>query len=460
FVKKVFQTLHPGREFEDNWHIDAIVHHLGRVANGEIRRAMIHVPPRALKSIIVSVAWPAYLLGHDPTLQIMVVSHSFELAIDLQNKFRKIIEADWYQSAFPTMVGATDKDNERLFRTTSGGMRLATSVDGSITGQGVDIAILDDPLDASEADNENACARANSFCDKVLSTRFNSQVASSMVLVMQRLSVFDSAAHMAQTDHWDKLVLPARSEEDRNIPVGPGQFHLFRKGELLHPKRLTEDVLLRQRSIMGEAAFLAQYQQRPIPGGGGVVDIALFQRYSTLPKAFDAKFISIDAASGSDSGSYSVLQSYQISDGQLFLTGSQRGRWPFPKLRQRAIELQIKEQADFIVVEYASSGIALLEELWAHYPVGIRSKLVQSRNPKPGKEIRMDRALVQISAGNVLFPECADWLPDLLTELQAFPNGVNDDQVDALSQAVRFFGDFQTSSHNPRYPGGGRVISG
>src|SRR5680860_1036450 len=202
FVKKVFVTLHPGREFEDNWHIEAIVYLLCRVANGTTRRAMINVPPRTLKSIIVSVAWPAYLLGHDPNLQIMVVSHSFDLAIDLQNKFRKIIEAGWYQSAFPTMVGATDKDNERLFRTTSGGMRIAASVDGSITGQGADIVILDDPLDASEADSETACASVNSWIDEVLSTRLNSPAESAMVLVMQRLSVFDPAAHMTQADDW------------------------------------------------------------------------------------------------------------------------------------------------------------------------------------------------------------------------------------------------------------------
>ena len=190
------------------------------------------------------------------------------------------------------------------------------------------------------------------------------------------------------------------------------------------------------------------------------MDIALFQRYSTLPKAFDAKFISIDSASGSDAGSYSVLHSYQITDGRLYLTGSQRGRWPFPMLRQRAIELQLKEQADFVAVEWASSGIALLEELWAHYPPDIRSKLVQKRTPRSSKEFRMDRALVQISSGNVLLPEDAGWLPDLLTELQAFPNGVNDDQVDALSQAVGFFGDFQKSHYNPKYRGRGRVISG
>jgi hypothetical protein len=190
FVAKVFETLHPGQIMEDKWHIEAICNELMRVANGENRRLMLHIPPRGLKSIITSVAWPAFALGQDPAKQIFVVSHNLDLAINLSNKFRKIVEADWYKNAFPTMWGKPLKDNERIFVTQSGGFREALSVHGAVIGKGADIIIMDDLLDASELAKQTGCEKVNNWIDMSLSTRFNHPAESKMVLVMQRLSIF------------------------------------------------------------------------------------------------------------------------------------------------------------------------------------------------------------------------------------------------------------------------------
>ena len=172
FVLKVFATLHPGEEYIDNWHIDAIIWSLLQILAGKTQRQMIAVPPRTLKSIIVSVAFPAFILGRDPSKRIFVVSHSLDLAEVHHAAFRKIVEADWYRETFPTMQPIADKNTALVFRTSQGGERKAFSVESKITGQGSHYTILDDPLDASDAQNGAICDKTNNWIANVLSNRF------------------------------------------------------------------------------------------------------------------------------------------------------------------------------------------------------------------------------------------------------------------------------------------------
>lgn len=461
FVAKVFQALHNEKEMHENWHIEAICYALEQVRNGSEKRLMINVPPRTLKSIIVSVAWPAFMLGHNPGLQIFVVSHNLVLATELSNKFRKIVNSDWYKAAFPTMSEQPSKDNERVFVTDAGGYREAMSVNGAVIGKGFDVCIMDDLLDASEVATEIGCAKVNNWIDNSLSTRLNDPMSSAMLLVMQRLAINDPAAHLKSQEPWRCLALPAICEVDEVIPISDTEEYLFKTGELLDPDRLTQSFLDGQRLKLGETNYLAQYQQRPVPDGGGEIDLGLFKRYQLLPKAYDARFLSVDAASGSQSGSYCVIQVWQMTDGNLYLVHSQRGYWTFPQLKNRVVDAQASWKADFIAVEYASSGQALLDVLWEFYPAGKREKLVQpiKVTSQQSKEDRAGKAMVTVEQGIVHIPIEAPWLDDLLAELGAFPSGLNNDQVDAFSQAVNFFRKLLKSRYNPQYKGSGRVLT-
>jgi hypothetical protein len=148
FIWKCFVTTLPGTQYLPNWHVDAIVHQLMRVKAGEVSRLLINQPPRSLKSLSISVAYVAWLLGQDPTRGAIVVSYSSEFAAELHRQFRMVIDAPWYRALFPAMRIAKDSGTELV--TTAGGSRYATSVGGTLTGRGADLIIVDDPLKAEE----------------------------------------------------------------------------------------------------------------------------------------------------------------------------------------------------------------------------------------------------------------------------------------------------------------------
>jgi hypothetical protein len=235
FVRKVFATVSPGARYCHNWHIDAIVHQLMRVHTGQSRRLLISQPPRSLKSICVSIAYVAWVLGHDPTRRVIVVSYSADFGAELHRQFRMVINSAWYAALFPQVKWAKDTGLEIV--TTLGGGRYATSVGGTLTGRGADLIILDDPLNASEAYSEAARKRVIDWYGGTLVSRLNDKATGSIIGVMQRLHEEDLAGHLSEQGGWDCLELPAIALDDEVIPLGHGLMHCRRAGDILHPER-------------------------------------------------------------------------------------------------------------------------------------------------------------------------------------------------------------------------------
>ena len=157
-----------------------------RVHAGEVWRLLINQPPRSLKSICVSVAYVAWLLGHDPTRRVIVVSYSGDFAAELHRQFRMVVSSEWYAVLFPTLRWARETGLE--FVTTQGGSRYATSVGGTLTGRGADLIIVDDPLNANEVQSEPARKRVIDWYGGALVSRLNDKQTGSIVAVMQRLT--------------------------------------------------------------------------------------------------------------------------------------------------------------------------------------------------------------------------------------------------------------------------------
>jgi hypothetical protein len=283
FVRKVFATLESGQAYVPNWHLEAIAHQPERVRRGEIKRLIINMPPRSLKSVSASVAFPAYVLGHDPTRRIICVLYSGDLAKKHANDFRAVLQAPWYQTLFHrTRIG--QKDSETEIELTARGFRLATSVGGTLTGRGGDLIIIDDPLKPDDAHSEakrNAC---NEWYKNTLLSRLDDKRTGAIIIVMQRVHMDDLTGFVtSQSDEWEVLNLPAIAEVDEVIPISDTKVHRRRVGEALSPVREPLSVLENLKVQLGSDAFSAQYQQMPVPPGGAMIKRDWIKRYVDLP---------------------------------------------------------------------------------------------------------------------------------------------------------------------------------
>jgi predicted phage terminase large subunit-like protein len=446
FIWKSFQTVWPGTPYLPNWHVDAIVYQLMRVQAGDICRLLINLPPRSLKSLSVSVAYVAWLLGHDPTRRVIVVSYSNEFAAELHRQFRMIIDAPWYRALFPGMRPAKDSGAELV--TTAGGSRYATSVGGTLTGRGADLIIVDDPLKADEAMSEPARRRVIDWYSGSLVSRLNDKENGPIVVVMQRLHEDDLAGHLLGQGGWQHLDLPAIAVEDTVIPIGSGKQIIRRPGDLLHAARESKDALDRLKAEIGSLKFSAQYQQRPVPAAGNLIQRHWFRFYDRLPERRPADRVTQSwdvAMMTGEANDYSVCTTWRMVGPDYYLIEVFRARLQYPELRRQIISLAARHVAETILIENAGPGMALLQDLRRDLPTGMDWPTGQK--PEGSKLDRMVAQSAKIEAGHVHLPRAAAWLDDFLLELLAFPYGRHDDQVDSVSQYLnwaakrRFFGE-------------------
>jgi hypothetical protein len=195
FAQHCFCELNPQAAFLPNWHIEVIAAKLAAVRAGKIRRLIINLPPRHLKSLLASIAFPAWCLGHDPSAQILCVSYAQELADKLARDCRSIMTSPWYRQIFPTRL-APHRQAVQEFITTRQGYRLATSTGGVLTGRGADLILIDDPLKPEEALSKARRDATNDWYANTLYSRLNDKCRGGIVIIMQRLHEDDLAGHV------------------------------------------------------------------------------------------------------------------------------------------------------------------------------------------------------------------------------------------------------------------------
>ena len=317
FAARCFYDLNPQTDLAMNWHLEVIAAKLTAVRQGKIRRLIINLPPRHLKSLMASIAFPAWCLGHDPSAQILCVSYAQDLADKLARDCRSIMMSGWYQRIFLTRL-APHRQAVQEFLTTRQGYRLATSNGGVLTGRGADIILIDDPLKPEEALSDVQRQAANDWFDHTLYSRLNDKRHGAIVIIMQRLHEDDLVGHVLAQEPWEVVRFPAIAEEDEvheiETILGPRTFRR-RRGEALHPGREPLDTLDRIRRTVGEYNFAGQYQQSPAPLGGGLVKEEWFRRYGEKdrPESFDRVVQSWDTANKpTELADYSVCTTWGL----------------------------------------------------------------------------------------------------------------------------------------------------
>lgn len=444
FVAKVFHELLPGDHFIDNWHIDAICHAIMQTIDGPDQRLIVTMPPRSLKSLIISVALPAFLLGRDPTRRIVCISYAEELSAKLAGDFRKVIGSSWYRRNFPAVV--ITKNTEREIVTSRGGGRFSTTVGGALTGRGGNLFVIDDPLKPVDAFSKARREAVIEWLRSTLASRPDDKRVDKMILVMQRLHVDDPAGVLLATGQWRHLNLSAVAAVDELIPLSHGRTHRRLAGTALDATREPLDVLDRLRADMGGAAFSAQYLQNPAPVEGGLFKPQWFRHADRFPYDEPEAFIAQSwdtAMTMSDNSDWSVCTTWLIHGDRYYLMEVKRGRYPFPALKRMVVAQRRCYDPAYILIERNGVGLALVQQLEAE---GVPIERCVSKDEK---EVRAATASVAVETGRVYLPSRLDAsMHAFLDEVLMFPGGRHDDHVDSMSQCINWW---EGRRRQPRY---------
>ena len=437
FTYRAFEAVNPGQRLIANWHIDAICCRVQLMVTGQARkRLIVNLPPRTLKSFIVSVALPAWLLGRHPGSRIICASYSDELAAKFSRDCRALLETPFYKRLFPRTRLNPKKAAEGEFETTKRGSRLATSVGGTLTGRGGGILIVDDPLKANDAASEVARRGAIDWFRNTALSRLDDPAESLICIAMQRLHVDDLSGILIE-EGWPKLVLPAIAIEAADHRIGEDEVYHRPAGQLLQPKRDSFEAIEELKIAVGSRVFAAQYQQNPTPADGNMIKAAWLGRYDVAPdrKSFQRVVLSCDPAGKAGAhNDYTAITVVGVQKQALLVLHVARGHWTVMQMREQIIALAAEWQVDLVIVEDTSSGMGLIQLLKEEPRLD-----VVGRKPDTDKLTRMSRQQGRFEAGRIVLPQEALWLADFENELLAFPDGRYDDQVDALLLFLEWF---------------------
>ena len=442
FTKRSWGTIEPGREFHDNWHIDAISEHLQAVVEGKIRRLIINIPPRHMKSISVAVALPAWTWTIQPEKRFLFASYASSLSIRDSVKCRRLIESPWYKDHFGGMFSLTgDQNQKQRFENDKTGQRIATSVDGALTGEGGDIIVIDDPHNVREAESSTVRQGVLDWWDQAMQTRLNDPKTGSFIIIMQRVHEKDLTGHILANElgqDWDHLCLPARYEIGH--PTLPHSSLGFtdprtKEGELLWPARIDEVTLSQLERSLGTYASAGQLQQRPMPKGGGILKAEWWVPWES-PILPDIEYIiqSWDTAfSIKERSSYSARTTWGVfrKNGQMNVMVLEMwyDRVTYPELRRIAQEAYNSYEPDAVLIEKKASGQSLIQDL------RVAGVPVIEYMPDRDKEARAHASSALLEDGRIYYPSDKNWAKDLIDICAAFPATENDDIVDTCTQA-------------------------
>jgi predicted phage terminase large subunit-like protein len=485
FLKNGWKYIDPA-PFVAGWHLEAIAEHLQAVTDGHIRRLVINVPPRTSKSTVCSVAWPAWTWAQKPESplagpQVQFLSSSYAQTLSLRDsvKTRRLIQSPWYQKHWGSRFVLTgDVNTKGRFENDKGGYRLATSVDGTLTGEGGDVILVDDAHSATEVESDLVRKSTLEWWDEAMSTRLNNQKTGAFVVIMQRLHQEDLTGHIITKEHdnWTWLMLPMEHEKDRHCVTYVNGARFWEdprteEGELLCPERFGPVEVENLKRRLGPYAAAGQLQQAPAPRGGGIIKEEWWKRWSE-PYFPTCEFVlaSLDTAytekTENDASALTIWGTFRDLNGnpKVILLYSWAERLGFPELVQKVVDSctidkrvtdiprEKRFRIDRLVIESKASGISVAQEL--HRVIGFGGNFgIELFNPtKYGDKIARAYAVQHLFSEGLIYvpwptkdgqenPAGYAWVQEVLDEVSVFPRGAHDDRVDSMTMGLRWLRD-------------------
>ncbi len=469
----------PGCEYNNYRYIKVIADRLEAASAGEVKRIIFNMPPRSMKSLCASVAWPAWILGNQPTARIIVASYSRLLSEKHSLDTRCIMQSSWYRKLFPEVELSKDQNTKYKFQTVQRGYRIATSVEGTLTGEGGDFIIVDDPLSSAQALSETLRKRATNWFDQTLVTRLNDRKKGIIVLVMHRLHQEDLTGYLLSKPKniWHHICLPIIAENKEitysikkpalpvpviqvtinerigwlyNKPasrIAPARILYSREeGQLLYPLYGGKEEIEMIKVELGSYAFAAQYQQNPLPLSSGIIKREWLKRYRNFPDSLSYVTQSWDTAvSTSDASNFSVCTTWAKIDNKFYLLDVYRAKLEYPKLKEQVLSLAARWTPHAILIEAKTSGQQLVQELKTNSDLPIIEIV-----PHDDKLTRFHLIVPTIESGKVFLPHQAVWLSDFEYEILMFPETRHDDQVDSTVQYLQWVRKTNTNAFRIR----------
>jgi predicted phage terminase large subunit-like protein len=458
FMKAGWRYIDPN-PFVESWHLGAIAEHLQAICDGQITRLIINQPPRTSKSSMLVAFDPWVWAQRDhtdtsgPGVQFLHASYAQNLSIRDSVKTRRLIESPWYQKYWGDKVKITSDQNTKIrFDNNAGGYRLATSVGGTLTGEGGGIIIIDDPHNAVEAESEAVRTSTLEWFDNSLSTRLNNPRTGAIILVMQRLHEEDLTGHILSSDagqDWVHLMLPMRYEKDRAAVLYPNAIGWSdpreEEGELLTPERYDEKSVSRLERQLGPFGAAGQLQQRPEPKGGGILKRDWWQDWESENYP-EVSFVvaSIDTAyTTKEENDHSAMTVWGVFEDdnevpRLMLMNAWRAKLELHELVEKIAASCRRFKVDHMLVENKAAGISVAQEIRRVY--GYEDWGVQLIDPKGQDKVARAYSVQHLLADGLIYaPMAFSWADMVITECASFPKGKHDDMVDTVTMALRYF---------------------
>jgi len=409
-----------------------------RVANGELKRLIINMPPRHTKSEFASYLFPAWFLGKYPEKKIIQTAHTAELAVGFGRKVRNLISNEDYQKVFKGIELSSDSKAAGRWNTNKGGDYFAIGVGGAVTGKGADVLVIDDPHSEQEA----ALGQYNKdVYDKVYEwytsgPRQRLQPGGAIIIVMTRWSLRDLTGQIVKNSiqkegagEWEVIELPA----------------ILPSGKSLWPGFWKQEELESLKAELPVSKWNAQYQQNPTSEEGALIKREWWQEWtqSQLPEceaiiqSWDTAFLKTQRADYSACTTWGIFN-WPDEDGKtipnLILLDSFKEKLEFPELKRAAYDKYWEWEPDQMIIEAKASGSPLIFELRA---MGIP---VTEFTPSRGQDkIARVNAVTDLFASGVVWCPPTRWADEVIEECASFPSGDHDDLVDSTTQALLRF---------------------
>ena len=439
-------VLYVDDNYRMNWHHRLLCDYLDKLARKEIRRLMVFMPPRHGKSELVSRKFPAYLLGRNPDTSIISCSYSADLASRMNRDVQRLIDSERYLELFPG-TQLSNQHTRRFYETRytrnnnmfevvdKKGTYRSSGVGGGITGMGGEYIIIDDPVkNREDADSATMREKVYDWYTSTLYTRLEKDGC--ILLTLTRWHEDDLAGKLLKAaqegaDQWTILELPAVCE------YPPKPYDVRQEGEALWKWKYDEEALEKMKVTVGSRDWAALYQQHPTPGEGGTFKREWWNFYKVLPDGLYDFVQSWDCTfKDAQSSDYVVGQVWARKGSSRYLLDQVRGRMSFTEPLRAIRSLSAKwPQAIRKLVEDKANGTAVIDVLRKEIPGLIPVE------PEGGKIVRANAVTAVAEAGNIYLPDpsIAPWVHDFVEEHAVFPNGANDDQVDAQTQANTYY---------------------